>query len=61
MNIDVTEIVFIDVDLIKKLYKRYQINLISLIKSKSLREFDDRKVSPITEVLHLFLKIRNHY
>ena len=60
MDTDTTGIAFINTNLTKKLCKRYQIDLVSLIKSKSLREFDDCKVLSIIEILHLSLKIRNH-
>lgn len=36
MNIDITEIIFINTDLVEKLYKQYQIELINLTKFKSL-------------------------
>ena len=61
INIDATDYAFIDKEIAQLVCNMLSMKFVSLLKSKSLIEFDDRHVSSIIHVIYFKLTIELHF
>ena len=61
IDTDATEFAFIDRRIAQLICDILRMSLVSLSKSKSLRDFDDKQVTLITHVIYSILIIDDHF